>query len=404
MLFTLIKNELIKIIRRGKTWVVVGLFTLLIIGFTFIFKNNADLMEFYNSTDGQIESYEDSLRYEKEMLNEAKANGDEEAVKNSEESIKFYEEEIATLKSIVDNKEDPEQWKSLLAEEKKSLQETVDDETILEEEKSYAKSRIKEIDYYLDKDIKPVEQWEFNGVNYGIMLIGILGTVILACGIAVFMSDIVSGECTPATLKFLLVQPVSRAKVLLSKFIAVVISVVTLIGGLELLVFGVLSAFTGMDAAKMPTVVGTKYQLDYSTVATQGTPSLTEIPGSGSIITRGEFLAQSFAIQLLFIVTCCAFIFMISSIFKSSMVTMAISVVLTVVMTVICSMSSTIAKVAHLIFFNYGSASTLIDGSLVRQYNNTNFSLVTGIVVMVVTIIVSYLIGHFVFKKKDILI
>lgn len=404
MLFTLVKNELIKIFRRGKTWVVFGLFAILIIGSTFLVKDNADRMEFYNSTEGQIESYEKDLKYEKQWLNEAKANGDQESVRNAEENIKHYEEEIATLKSIAENKDDPNQWKALLEEEKTSLQQIIDDKTIPDNEKAYDKQRIETINYYLDKDIEPIEIWEFNGVNYSLLLFELLGMVILACGIAVFMSDIVSGECTPATLKFLLVQPISRGKVLLSKFIAIVISVVALIGGLEVLVFGVLSAFTGIDAAKMPTIVGTRYQLDYSTVATQGSPSLTEIAGSSSMITRGEFLAQGFALQLLFIVTCCAFIFMISALFKSSMVTMAISVVLTVVLTVICNMSSTIAKAAHLIFFNYGNPSSILDGSIANQYMNTNFSVGTGIVVMVVTILVSYLIGYFVFKKKDILI
>ena len=64
-----------------------------------------------------------------------------------------------------------------------------------------------------------------------------LGMAILVAGIAVFMSDIVSGECTPATLKFLLIQPVTRGKVLLSKFIAVTITVLTMILGAELVGF-----------------------------------------------------------------------------------------------------------------------------------------------------------------------
>ena len=57
--------------------------------------------------------------------------------------------------------------------------------------------------------------------NYMTSLMQFLGMALLLCeGIAVLMSDIVSGECTPATLKFLLVQPVTGGKVLLSKFIS----------------------------------------------------------------------------------------------------------------------------------------------------------------------------------------
>ena len=404
MLFTLIKNELIKIFKRGKTWVIFILFGIMIFGLTFVFKSNSNLMEFYNSAEGQIESYQESLEYEKEWLEQIKADGSAADILSAEENIKFYQEQIEQLKKVVDNKDNPDYWKEELKLEKENCLEYINDETIPESSKTYEKQRVEEIDMYLDKDIKPIEDWEFDAVNFGLQFMEIVGMIILGCGIALFMSDIVSGECTPPTLKFLLVQPISRGKVLLSKFISVVITVIGLIAGLEILVFGILAPIAGVKAWDMPQVIGTKYQWDYSTVATQGSPSLEAVANSGHYVTRGEFLLQSFAMQILFIIACCAFVFLISCIFKSSMITMAISVVCTVAVNILCEMSSTIAKVAHLLFFSYSSPTQVIDGSIVYMYQNTNFSVVTGIIVMVVTTIVCYLIGTFVFKKKDILI
>ena len=252
--------------------------------------------------------------------------------------------------------------------------------------------------------MKPIEEWEFNGINYGIKFIFMIGTLILAAGIAVFMSDIVSGECTPPTLKFLLVQPISRGKVILSKFIAVVITVVTMIGGLEALVVAGISAFTGFDAGKMPQYIGKAFKWDYTNAAENGGPQLAEVAGSGVLSTRWMYLLESFGLQILFIIACCAFIFMISAIFKSSMITMAVSVILCVAATIIPEMSQTIRSISRFFFTSYGDTTSLVSGYCAMNFNNPNVTLGFGVIVMIATTIVSYIIGHIVFNKKDILI
>lgn len=404
MLFTLIKNELIKIFRRGKTWVVFGIFLLFTLFMIFMYKDNANNLEYYNSVEGRINSYQEQIQDEEETLKHAKEDGDSYLVENCEKNIESLKREMEIYKSVVDNKDDPDVWKSLLEEEKKELQVIVDDKTIADKDKVNEINRLKIINEHLDKNIEPIEEWEFNGINFVLSYMNGIGMIILACGIAVFMSDIVSGECTPATLKFLLVQPISRGKVLLSKFIAVTLSVILLIGGLELIVAGILSIFEGVDAASMPTIIGTQYQWDNSTIATQGAATLVEVAGSGHIVSRGVYLLQSFGVQMLFIISCCAFIFMISCIFKSSMITMAVSVVVSVFATMIPLLSQKIGKIAHFLFLSYGDPTGLVQGSICDTYNNTNFSITLGIAVLLVTTIVTYLIGHFIFKKKDIII
>ena len=228
--------------------------------------------------------------------------------------------------------------------------------------------------------------------------------VILVAGIAVFMSDIVSGESTPPTLKFLLVQPITRGKVILSKFMAVVITVVGLIGGLELIGFGVVGAIAGFDGGKMPLKIGVRYAWDYSNLDYSGMPTLTQVSGSGIISTKGAALLQSFALQILFIVACCAFIFLISAIFKSSMTTMALSVIISVASTISCMVSKSIGKMAHLLFLNYGATVNVITGDVVQNFNNPNFSIGLGVALMCLTIVVSYILAHIIFSKKDILI
>ena len=408
MIFTLIKNELIKIFKRGKTWIVFALFALTIAGMGVISYKEAKNTEYYQSPEGQIESLKDSIKYSKsdiEYYKTVKEEWAKEEITNAESRIKELEKQINTLEEeIKNNKDNPNEWRESLEEEKKTIEDNLKDSSYSEDDKVSFKQRLEEINIYLDKNMKPIEEWEFNGINYGIKFIFMIGTLILAAGIAVFMSDIVSGECTPPTLKFLLVQPISRGKVILSKFIAVVITVVTMIGGLEALVVAGISAFTGFDAGKMPQYIGKAFKWDYTNAAENGGPQLAEVAGSGVLSTRWMYLLESFGLQILFIIACCAFIFMISAIFKSSMITMAVSVILCVAATIIPEMSQTIRAISRFFFTSYGDTTSLVSGYCAMNFNNPNVTLGFGVIVMIATTIVSYIIGHIVFNKKDILI
>lgn len=408
MLFTLIKNELIKISKRAKTWIVFVLFLLSIVGVCVLSYMEEQNMVRYNSPEGRIESLVDQKKWENESIERAKENNDkwsEEEILRAEESIKTIDEEIKRQEERKNNPNDPDLWKKELEAEKVMLQESLDDPDRPDRYKTYEKERMADVNMLLENGIKPIEKWEFNAINNAKNFMSIMGMIILVAGIAVFMSDIVSGESTPPTLKFLLVQPISRGKVILSKFIAVVLTVVSMIGGLQLATFGVLGAINGFDAAKMPTTLGVEYKWNYSEAEMYGGPQLERIEGSGILSTRGVEVFQSFSLQILFIIACCAFVFLISSLFKSSMITMALSVILSVAATMSCMMSQTLSsKIGHLIFLNYGATPSVVTGDIAFMFNNPNFSVGLGVTLMVGTIIVSYVIAHVVFSKKDILI
>lgn len=407
MLLTLIKNEFIKIFRRGKTWIVFTLFALTIVGMGYVSYKDSENMKNWNSPEYQIENYENEISWLKQDIEDAKNSNDEWAKENItyyEQRIKECEENIKKAKESLKNQDDPEAWRKQLEEEKDSLEKDINDKSIPDNSKTYMKERLEEINIYLDENIEPIESWEFNAINYGISFIRIIGMLILAAGIAVFMSDIVSGESTPPTLKFLLVQPISRAKVILSKFIAVTTTVIFMIGGLEIITVGAIGMFTGFDAAKMPQRIHKLYEWNYTNAATNGGPELTEVANSGLLTNRAMYLLESFGLQILFIVACCAFIFLISVLFKSSMITMAISVMLCVGVTMLSEMSSTIKKISKYIFLTYGDSTSLVDGSIAQYYGSPDITIAFGVMVLVITTVVCYLAAQFVFSKKDILI
>lgn len=415
MLFNLVKNELIKISRRSKTWIVFGLFALAMIGFVVIAKVSSNQMEHWQSPQGQIENIDNQLswmkddlkRQEKEIEN---SNYDKESLNNIKENINYLKEDIKRLeddRKLQEKKiSSPENvdWRDEVKSEIESYKRDIKNAGYDEEGVKHLEQQIKDKQYFLDNNIEPIENWEFFPSNVAVQVMMILGMGILVAGIAVFMSDIVSGECTPATVKFLLVQPVSRAKVLLSKFIAIVITVVGMIAGLEIAAFGIMGAFTGFDAMKMPVTIGQKYIINQEIFIKQGFKQLELVPGSGYQSTMGDLVLKGFLLQLLFIVACVAFIFMISSLFKSSMITMAVSVIIAVASTMLPMASEKIASYAHLNFLNYSSPINLLMGEMPFMYhNNLNFSPQLGIGLMIGTIIVSYIISSVVFTRRDML-
>lgn len=420
MLFTLVKNELIKISRRSKTWIVFGLFTVAIIGFICMGKVSANQMEHWNSPQGQIENMNREIGWINESINNSESeikSGrlDKETTNNIKEQINYDKQRIKELEAqikIQEKKiESPENvdWREEVKSEITDLKAQIKEAESIKsnENKDIIKSleeQISKNQYYLDNNIEPIDSWEFFPSNIAVQIMMILGMGILVAGIAVFMSDIISGECTPATVKFLLVQPVSRAKVLLSKFIAIVLTVVSMICGVELAAFGIVGAFTGFDAVKMPVTLGQKYIINQEVLIKEGHKQLELVAGSGYQTTMGDLVLKGFLLQILFIIACCAFIFMISSLFKSSMITMAVSVIVSVAAVMLPAASSKIAEYAHLSFLSYGNTPSVLAGDIAFMYhNNVNFSLQLGIGLMIGTIIISYIIAHFVFTKRDML-
>lgn len=407
MLFTLIKNELIKILRKAKTWIVFGLFAIFIAITIFAQYRTDKNMREWRTPEKQLEMAEENLKYYNEELNNSKENNiNPDYITYLEEQIENSKSQIEAYKDIIKNGLDEEAWKLQLDEEIKVIKADIENYKQYDDEwsKQYlmeAQEQLEMYTYLKDNNIEPLYGWEYEAYNYMTSLMQFLGMAILLCGIAVFMSDIVSGECTPATLKFLLVQPVTRGKVLLSKFISVILVVLSMIIGGELIGFIFVSLTSNLGGANYPVNIGTQYN---KIINSDGSASLVKVIESGHMGTNSELLIKAMLFQALFIITACSVVFLISTLIKSSMITMAISVVVTVFLTIASQSISALKDSAHLIFVNYGDAIGIFTGSSAVMFNNEHMTIQNGIIVMIITIIVSYAIAHINFKNKDILI
>ncbi|MFC7440857.1 ABC transporter permease subunit [Laceyella putida] len=113
-------------------------------------------------------------------------------------------------------------WRAVLQQQIVDQQNRLTSTRVPEEWKSYIKLNIQQQQYYLDHDINPTAPGAPTFVRKfaedAITLFFPLLVVILA-------ADIVSSEHAGGTIKLLLTRPVSRWKILLSKYIALLLSV-----------------------------------------------------------------------------------------------------------------------------------------------------------------------------------
>lgn len=410
-MWILIKNEFIKLFRRTKT-IVVFLGFMLLLGFMLFagLKGEKYVIE-SEKPENKIASTQESIRYleeDKERVKKELKDKPEEmknSLKDIDENIKSNKESIEMLKKEIKEGKKNIDWRVKLKSELKEQETHYNTQKINKNgDSEFLRMEIAKSKYLLENDIKPVEEYRVNGFNFLVNILKNLGMSFLALGVIVFAADMVSGEYTPPTLKFLLIQPVARGKVLLAKFIAIVTSAITLITGGELLFFIGISLFRGTGGFNYPVIQGMKYMFDKSKLNPDGTFSIISVGNSGSIMPMWKFVLIAFLIQALYIIVACAIAFMISTIVKSSMISMALSVISIIVLQILNAMLGSYKVVSKIVFITYSDPISLIKGDIALNMQNPGINLQLGIIVMVTWIIICYLIAHFNFKKKDILL
>ncbi len=341
----LIRQELYKLFKRKKTLVVIIGFILLTVFLCYGIKQSAYYTEQYSKPEFQIDNLESNIAYL-----ETDMNNIPEEIKNNEDEVKLYQDRIRSEIKMMEeelellNKGVNENlsWEEILKQNILEQEKMIKENKILYSSGDLAsmKLELEELKYLQDKEIKPQEHYDFNAFIYINELILQLGQVFLAIGIAVFAADIVSGEWTPPTMKLLLAQPVSRGKILLSKFLAIVIAAVGLILLIELLSFILVGFLFGFGDINYPVAIGKAFEWDLSILLEDGSHPLGLIDKSWNIVPVWQYTLMLFGYQGLFILAVTSFVFMISSIVKSSMVSMGTSVVSLIGATIIFQLSS----------------------------------------------------------------
>ena len=242
---------------------------------------------------------------------------------------------------------------------------------------------LKQQQYYLDHDINPSEPGAptFMRIfieNSGMMLIPLL--------VIVIASDLVSSEHSLGSIKLLLTRPVQRWRILVSKYISLLLAIsiiMAIVGILSFLLSGIVFGYKGMDA---PVITGFSAQagnLDISRVR---------------MISQWKFLLMDFGLAWFVAVVVGTLSFMLSVLIRSTAAGMGIMLAALVSGSILSTMVSSWESAKYLFMVNLNLTGYLsgiappIEG----------MTLLFSISVLVVWWLLALLISFFVFTRQDV--
>lgn len=403
----LLKNEFIKLFAKKKTYIILCLYIALAV--ILVILGESTESSYLKSKDPvyMIENLQNQINYEKEYLdslNNQPNMSDEDRERQIEYSNQYIadlEEEIGRLEANINAEYDWRQEVQNQLEDKKAELATYDEKDLgMHEYTTYLKQEIGKLEMQLKTNTSPEDEFLNSGVNYLYMNLSVVATAFLSFGLVLFNSETVSGEYNPGTLKFLLIQPVTRTKVLLSKFIVMVLSSTSLIVGVQVLFFLGVGIIKGFGNFSRPMLVGIKYEK----VLEGGHEIIQRIAGSGTYIPLWEYVLKMLLIEVLVIIVTIAFIFMVSTISKSSIVSITLCISLLLGLNILHGLSNSYNKISHLIFFHFGDLDGIVSGNIIGKTQSLSFTYPNVIIVSIITTIVCVSVAVGVFKKRDLLI
>lgn len=227
------------------------------------------------------------------------------------------------------------------------------------------KAQIAVNNYDLDHNIAPGQEnaWSFTAG-------GLTGASIAVVFATVIAGDIVAGEFASGTIKALLTQPVGRTRILASKYLAVVITAVGMVALVfvsALLIGGLFFGFVGAD---LPHV----FQNAQLAVTSMNTSSFTII---------------SYALELVSAILTVTIAFMISTVFRSSALSIAISIITLFVGVTLVQFLSGYSWDKYILFANTNLMQYVSGGPIIPGMTLT-FSIITLLVYFIVMLAISW--------------
>ncbi|WP_047155449.1 ABC transporter permease [Aneurinibacillus tyrosinisolvens] len=239
--------------------------------------------------------------------------------------------------------------------------------------KTQLTNRIHTNQYHLTHNILPAEETLWGNMLNAANLIKVVTvfTVIIA-------ADSVAGEFSAGTIKLLLIRPVSRAKILLSKYIAALIFSILLFIVLFISAFLVSGFLQGFHDIGIPFVYASSDGVVHETNVVQHAIS--------------TYLYQ--CVQMIMIVTMS---FMISSVFRSSSIAIALSIAIMFVGTGVASFLAQYNWAKYFLFEN-----TDLTQYLTGSPNIPGMTMSFSVTVLIVYFVIFNALSWIVFKKRDV--
>lgn len=402
----LISNELKKLISRKRfTVTLIMLFIVLGLNIFATYKNTKK-----DNIETKIAMAENQVEYFNQKKKVAEENKDKDRIRDYKVQIKVAQTELDNFKKLADKSTS---WQEKLKADIASSEELKRAPIIasLDTEIENQNKNILIKQYYLNNNI----EYDYMKTNQIFKIFPIffnnIGRLLLFVVIGLLASDIVSGENNPATIKMLLTKPITRGKILFSKFITAIITANVMVIVTEIIGFVVMGLLAGFGSPSTPIPVGTIYKMDLGLIGNNG-KSISAVLGSSYILPAWKVIISIIVLQALLVSACIAFSFLISTLIKNSDVSTGVCL-MTVFLTMVVAinvmafgmggMPTIINKILPFIFTSYYDVSSVIQGNTAETIIDPIVNLHFVQFISVVWIIGCYTISHIVFVRKDVL-
>jgi ABC-2 type transport system permease protein len=274
-------------------------------------------------------------------------------------------------------------WRAILQQQIVDQQNRLASSRIDPERKEQIRLNIKLQQYYLDNDINPSEPgaptFVRGFIENSISLFLPLLVVILA-------ADLVSSEHSSGTIKLLLTRPVPRWKILLSKYIALLLSIslmllITMI--LSYLISGVIFGYKGWT---MPILTGFQ---------TQGENLITTFVHT---VPQWKYILMAAGLAWFSSIAVGTIAFMVSVLMRHAASSMGVMLAAVIAGTLLSQIAPSWKELKYVAFINLGLTDYLTGRPEIVEGMTLSFSLA----VLSVWSIVALVIAFFVFTRRDI--
>jgi ABC-2 type transport system permease protein len=272
------------------------------------------------------------------------------------------------------HKEEAKDWKTQVATENQALNKQVSEGNIPKAYKKQLEKQIKINEYRLEHGIKPIATnsfWGFVIESSHIIQVVALFTVIIAAGS-------VANEFSWGTIKLLLIRPVSRAKILFSKFIATIFFAICMLLFLLVISFIVGALIFGVENIRDPYLA---YQ-------------------AGKVVETSMILhvITVYGLNSVSLVMIATFAFMISAVFRNSSLAIGLASFLMFTGSQITMLLANKYEWAKYSLFANTNLMQHIDGVPPVEGMTMSFS----IMMLFVYFLAFYILAWWIFKKRDI--
>lgn len=249
---------------------------------------------------------------------------------------------------------------------------------------------------YLYENKIPEYTSSYNSFNFIFNFLSGLFPVLFLLLIILLSSDILTKEIEESTIKLILIQPISRVKILSGKYLALISSIASIIFSTFFISFILIGLKYGIGNPEYPYINNMKYSFDKVSNA------YTYIEGSGIYISSLELLMKSILFFVLLCIALASISFMISALSNTSTLSMSIGIIINVGLLYMVSGTNILKKLNQYVYISYYNSYDLFSGRITQTLSNNHLSPKLGVIQMLIIIIITFGISCIAFINKDI--